>query len=226
MSAVLNDKYGRRTIMHLLAPRKSSYFAPEVIRMLAATDPVKAETSKKASDVRYAGLRQHIDGPLSECLRKYVRQFLRDDEGRNIVFEFALKEGDSGPMAQAIVETLSEPADEVQQGPRIQTALSVVLEQTKQTEWVHVLEDTNSCKSIKKLLNAKSEVFAMSVLDAIEKDLEHWLVTSPFILLAILDKVEDISKFEKVKGRAIKLAKQKAGEKGGNVYRLIKEKLE
>ncbi|XP_071439102.1 pumilio homolog 3 [Hetaerina americana] len=74
---IAKDKYGRRVILYLVAPRDPSYFHPDVVEILKSGD--NNTYSKKAADVRRAELLNAVLEPFLESIAKDISQWFSDN---------------------------------------------------------------------------------------------------------------------------------------------------
>ncbi|KAF7303694.1 PUM-HD domain-containing protein [Mycena indigotica] len=108
VNTLVETPQGRRAILYLLVPRTRRHFIPAQIASLAETDALRAQTSKKAVDVRQAEVR----AGASEALLAWVKQkggiLLREPAASLVVAEIMLfTEGDKSGASQTLLRAVS-----------------------------------------------------------------------------------------------------------------------
>nr|GAT52007.1 predicted protein [Mycena chlorophos] len=108
VNKLAESAHGRRALLYLIVPRTRRHFLPAQIASLAETDELRAQTSKKAADVREAEVR----AGASEALLAWVKQrgaaLLRDTSTSLLVTEIMLfAEGDKTGAAQTLLRSAS-----------------------------------------------------------------------------------------------------------------------
>jgi pumilio homology domain family member 6 len=81
---------GRRALFYLLVPRSPKYFTPAQIAILAETDAIRAQTSKKQADVRAKELCQAASEDLISFVEKMGSLLVKDPGGSLVVSEVML----------------------------------------------------------------------------------------------------------------------------------------
>jgi pumilio family protein 6 len=81
---------GRRALFYLLVPRSPKYFTPAQIAILAETDAIRAQTSKKQADLRAKELCQAASEELISFVEKMGSSLVREPGGSLVVSEVML----------------------------------------------------------------------------------------------------------------------------------------
>ncbi|KAF7324906.1 PUM-HD domain-containing protein [Mycena kentingensis (nom. inval.)] len=107
-NTLVETPQGRRALLYLIVPRTRRHFIPAQIASLAETDELRAQTSKKAADVREAEVR----AGASEALLAWVKQkgglLLRETAASLVVSEIMLfAEGDKSGAIQTLLRAAS-----------------------------------------------------------------------------------------------------------------------
>ncbi|KAJ7061988.1 armadillo-type protein [Mycena amicta] len=108
VNTLVETAQGRRALLYLIVPRTRRHFIPAQIATLAETDELRAQTSKKAVDVREAEVR----AGASEALLSWVKQkggiLLRETAASLLVTEIMLfAEGDKTAASQTLLRAVS-----------------------------------------------------------------------------------------------------------------------
>lgn len=98
LSALVNDKFGRRPILYLLAGRSHKYFIPQIIKYLEENDKIRALTSKKDPAVRRSELVKFLLPELVALVTKQGRKLIKQNFSSEVVCELLLHgDGNSFP---------------------------------------------------------------------------------------------------------------------------------
>lgn len=96
---------GRRSLFYLLLPRDLRYFTPALIRTIAETDAIIAQTSKKDAEVR----KKEILAGASEGLLKFVtseaEKLVRDPAGSLVATDVVLHAEGGRALCWALFRT-------------------------------------------------------------------------------------------------------------------------
>jgi pumilio family protein 6 len=92
---------GRRTLLYLLVPRHRRYYTPAMISTISETDDLRAQTSKKSSDVRAAEILAAASPELLSWIVSDGAEVSRDTGGSLVITEIMLEThgGESLPVA-------------------------------------------------------------------------------------------------------------------------------
>lgn len=81
-------KYASRVLLFLLAPvNRRRYFPLSLLKELEASEPIRALTSKKDTEVRAKELRECVVQPLLETMTNNANEALRCKEASQVLFE-------------------------------------------------------------------------------------------------------------------------------------------
>lgn len=89
-SSLLASSAGRRTLLYTLIPRSPRHFTPAIISSLAATDELRAKTSKKDEAVRRDEVRRAASPALLSLIEERGVEMSRDPKGSLVVAEIML----------------------------------------------------------------------------------------------------------------------------------------
>jgi len=90
LATLINDKFGRRPILYLLAGRSQKYFIPQMVKYLQENDAIRALTSKKDPKVRRDELIKVLLPELTALVNKQGRKFLKQSFSSEVVCELLL----------------------------------------------------------------------------------------------------------------------------------------
>ncbi|KAJ2547639.1 Pumilio y domain member 6 [Coemansia sp. RSA 1933] len=106
---LMADQYGRRVPLYVLAGRNPLYVGSDALKVLAAGDAVRAETSKKDPETRYRELRTHISRKMVEWVAANAGTALFEPFLSQGVSETLLHaEGDRAPAWGAVRELIAD----------------------------------------------------------------------------------------------------------------------
>eukprot|EP00124_Ichthyophonus_hoferi_P002821 Ihof_evm1s212 gene=Ihof_evmTU1s212 len=115
LSNLTKDKYGRLTILYLIAPRASNYFNPQVVASLKIGDA--NPNSKKTAEARQNELREAMSAPLIEYCTENMYDMVREGPLSQLVEEVILNAaGDKSALIEALL-TEVEGKDSIIQIP-------------------------------------------------------------------------------------------------------------
>ncbi|GJE92340.1 Pumilio and CPL domain-containing protein [Phanerochaete sordida] len=101
---------GRRSLIYLVSPRTRRHFTPAQIALLAETDPIRAQTSKKDESVRTDEIRKAASEPLLAWVAEKGAEVARDPGGSLVVGEVLLyADGDKAAASATLLRALAEP---------------------------------------------------------------------------------------------------------------------
>ncbi|KAF9804283.1 hypothetical protein IEO21_09437 [Rhodonia placenta] len=107
-TSLYQSSQGRRSLIYLVAPRTRRHFTPAQINLLAEIDSVRAQTSKKDSDVRCAEIRRAASDGLLSWIAENGAAISRDTGGCLVVCEVMLyAEGDKSAASETLLKALS-----------------------------------------------------------------------------------------------------------------------
>ncbi|KAJ2390184.1 Pumilio y domain member 6 [Coemansia sp. RSA 2559] len=106
---LLANQYGRRVPLYVLSGRNPLYVGSDALKVLAAGDSVRAETSKKDPETRYRELRAHISPKMVEWVAANARTALFEPFLSQAVSETLLHaDGDKTLAWQAVRELIAD----------------------------------------------------------------------------------------------------------------------
>ncbi|KAI0079156.1 puf family RNA-binding protein [Panus rudis PR-1116 ss-1] len=101
---------GRRCLIYLVSPRTRRHFTPAQIKLLAETDSIRAQTSKKDNDVRAEEIRKAASEPLLSWITKLGAEVVRDPGGSLVVGEIMLNtDGDKSAASETLLKSIARP---------------------------------------------------------------------------------------------------------------------
>ncbi|KAF8590688.1 ARM repeat-containing protein [Ramaria rubella] len=107
-STLLTSSAGRRTLLYAIIPRSPRHFTPAIVAALAATDELRAKTSKKDDVVRRDEVRRAASPALLSLVEERGVEMSRDPKGSLVVAEIMLfAEGDKSIAIQTLLAPLS-----------------------------------------------------------------------------------------------------------------------
>ncbi|KAJ2521942.1 Pumilio y domain member 6 [Coemansia sp. RSA 1939] len=109
---LLGDQYGRRVPLYVLAGRNAQYVGSEALRVLAAGDAVRAETSKKDAAQRQRELRASFVGAMAQWVAANARAAVFEPFLSQAVAETLVHEDGAPGAAWAAVRALLAADDE------------------------------------------------------------------------------------------------------------------
>ncbi|KAJ2660575.1 Pumilio y domain member 6 [Coemansia sp. RSA 1200] len=118
---LLADQYGRRVPLYVLAGRNAQYVGSDALRVLAAGDAVRAETSKKDAALRQRELRASFVGTMAQWVAANARTAVFEPFLSQAVAETLLHEDASPGAAWAAVRALLAADEEEELGMRVLT---------------------------------------------------------------------------------------------------------
>ena len=89
-SKLYTSPQGRRSLIYLVSPRTRRHFTPAQISLLAETDSIRAQTSKKDNQVRTQEIRKASSEPLLSWISESGADIVRDPGGSLVVGEIML----------------------------------------------------------------------------------------------------------------------------------------
>jgi len=89
-SALLSSAAGRRSLLYTIIPRSTRHFTPAIISALAATDLIRAKTSKKDENARREETRAAASPGLLALIKQKGVEMSRDPKGSLVVAEIML----------------------------------------------------------------------------------------------------------------------------------------
>ncbi|KAJ1801078.1 Pumilio y domain member 6 [Coemansia sp. RSA 2399] len=106
---LLANQYGRRVPLYVLSGRNPLYVGSDALKVLAAGDSVRAETSKKDPEMRYRELRAHISPKMVEWVAANASTALFEPFLSQAVSETLLHaDGDKTLAWQAVRELIAD----------------------------------------------------------------------------------------------------------------------
>ncbi|KAK7689468.1 hypothetical protein QCA50_007260 [Cerrena zonata] len=109
-SKLYTSPQGRRSLIYLVSPRTRRHFTPAQISLLAETDPIRAQTSKKDPLLRTQEIRKAGSESLLEWIAEEGVDVLRDPGGSLVVGEIMLyAEGDKSAASETLLKAISTP---------------------------------------------------------------------------------------------------------------------
>ncbi|KAJ7198843.1 armadillo-type protein [Mycena pura] len=111
---------GRRALLYLIVPRIRRHFTPAQIATLAETDELRAQTSKKAPEVREAEIRAGASEALIDWVKDHGARLLRETGASLVITEILLfADGDKTAAGETLLRAASAsyPGDEHAQHP-------------------------------------------------------------------------------------------------------------
>lgn len=132
VNELLRDQYGSRVILFLLCGRNKRYQPAYIIKELQETDAIRAETSKKDPESRYAQLLEFTLPLLIPEVARFADELIRDKAGSTVLLE-TCNNAPSADSISAITEAVLN---------QVQSALDsgVVLDVAEPSEVVHVVK--------------------------------------------------------------------------------------
>ncbi|KAJ1733288.1 Pumilio y domain member 6 [Coemansia sp. Benny D160-2] len=109
---LLGDQYGRRVPLYVLAGRNAQYVGSEALRVLAAGDAVRAETSKKDAAQRQRELRASFVGAMAQWVAANARAAVFEPFLSQAVAETLVHDDGAPGAAWAAVRALLAADDE------------------------------------------------------------------------------------------------------------------
>ncbi|KAG8911883.1 pumilio domain member 6 [Tulasnella sp. 417] len=98
---------GRRSLIYLLLPRDPRYFTPALIRTIAETDDVIAQTSKKDAEVRKKEILTGASAGLLKFVASEAEKLVRDPAGSLVAADVVLHaDGDNTSATKALLKPL------------------------------------------------------------------------------------------------------------------------
>nr|XP_033781194.1 pumilio homolog 3 [Geotrypetes seraphini]XP_033781203.1 pumilio homolog 3 [Geotrypetes seraphini] len=107
LSALVNNKYGRKVLLYLLSPRDPAHFVPEIIKVLQQGD--KNDHSKKDAEIRHQELLEAISPPLIKYLQENAQEMVMDKATCVLVANILESaHGDFQPVMDSIADLAAE----------------------------------------------------------------------------------------------------------------------
>lgn len=108
--SLYQSSQGRRSLIYLVSPRTRRHFTPAQIALLAETDAVRAQTSKKDAAVRADEVCKAASAPLLAWLADEGAAVARDPGGSLVVCEVLLyADGDKAAASETLLRALAAP---------------------------------------------------------------------------------------------------------------------
>lgn len=89
-NALYRTPQGRRALLYLIVPRTRRHFTPAQIASVAEADSIRAQTSKKAPEVRESEIRTGASEALLKWIQSDGQTIIRDPGGSLVVGEIML----------------------------------------------------------------------------------------------------------------------------------------
>jgi len=176
---VATDPNGRKVILHLLSPRDTAFFLPQVVQKLKEGDT--NDTSRKDPSRRHEELLAAVSQPLLQLLAAEPSEMVRNASNSVVARTILLNcKGDPTAAYSSISELVAEPFI------------------AGNVERYHVIEDAASHMLLKKIIKADAEkykdgekvLFSQILLNTVpEESLGQWLDSNrgAFILINLLE---------------------------------------
>ncbi|ORX64151.1 ARM repeat-containing protein [Basidiobolus meristosporus CBS 931.73] len=178
LDEIVNDKYGRRVVLYLLAGRSPKYISPDNITLLQTGDEVRATTSKKEPAARSKELLNAISPALLKYVSENLGSMLREPFPSQVCFEvFRNAAGDKSALFDALKTLIAEDDEEN-----------------------HILENTIASRTLKTLIQSEYKsksgeiktdgeaTIGPAILDAVQSQIAHFSTSGgSFVVLALLE---------------------------------------
>jgi len=106
MADITSTQYGRKVLMHLMAPRDTKYFHPDEIAMIKQGDD--NEHSKKDPELRAKELREAVSAPLAKYFVEHLSDLIKDS--KSTIFTTCVLNSLDSKAAKPVLELLAEEA--------------------------------------------------------------------------------------------------------------------
>ncbi|KAK9767790.1 Pumilio y domain member 6 [Basidiobolus ranarum] len=213
LDEIVDDKYGRRVVLYLLAGRSPKYISPGNISLLETGDEVRSTTSKKDPTARANELLNAISPALMKYVSENLATMLREPFPSQVCFEvYRNAAGDKSVLYDALKAILSEEAEDE-----------------------HILENPIASRTLKNLIQSEyktknGEVKPASdakigplVLEAIQPHIEHFSTSGgSFVVLSLLESPACQKKVNSSLKKRVKDIK-KAGAEGNKGAEILAE---